>query len=71
MITQRCRDHCASVGETPLQHLRSALWVAAQLQLLVVAVTIHAFVPRWFTHTATRWMRRIVEKRQHDKHMVD
>lgn len=71
MISRRCREHCDSVGETPLQHLVSALWVAAQLQILVVAVTIHAFVPRWFTHTGTRWMKRIVDKRSHDKQTHD
>jgi len=63
MITQRCRDHCESAGETPIQHMISALKIAATLQLLVVAVIVHAFVPRWFTHTATTHMRRIVDSR--------
>jgi hypothetical protein len=71
MISQRCREHCASVGETPIQHLFSALWVAIQLQTLVLAVIVHAFVPRWFTLTATRQMKRIIEKRQYDKPTVD
>ena len=64
MITQRCKEHCDSVGETPLQHLVSALRVALELQILVVAVTIHAFIPRWFTHTATNYMKRILARRR-------
>lgn len=63
MISQRCREHCASVGETPLQHLCSALRVALELQVLVVAVTIHALIPRWFTHTATNKMKQILSRR--------
>ena len=63
MISKRCREHCASVGETPVQHLISALKIAVYLQLLVAAVTIHAFIPRFFTYTATRHMKRIIDER--------
>ena len=63
MISKRCRAHCESAGETPVQHMISALKIAAKLQLLVVAVTIHAFIPRWFTYTATTHMKRIVDAR--------
>jgi hypothetical protein len=64
MITRQCKEHCKSVGETPLQHFVSALQVALELQILVVAVTIHAFIPRWFTHTATNYMKRILARRR-------
>ena len=63
MISKRCRAHCESVGETPVQHMISALKIAVKLQLLVVAVTVHAFIPRWFTYTATTHMKRIVDAR--------
>ena len=63
MITRRCREHCDSVGETPLQHFCSALWVAIELQILVIAVVVHAFVPRWFTHTGTNKMKQILSRR--------
>ena len=64
MITRKCREHCDSVGETPLQHLGSALRVAIELQLLVVAVVVHALIPRWFTHTATNKMKQILSRRR-------
>ena len=64
MMSKRCREHCASVGETPVQHLGSALRVALELQLLVIAVTIHAFIPRWFTHTGTNKMKQILSRRR-------
>jgi len=63
MITRRCREHCDSVGETPLQHFCSALWVAIELQILVIAVVVHAFVPRWFTHTGINKMKQILSRR--------
>ena len=64
MISKRCRAHCESVGETPVQHMISALKIAVELQLLVVAVTIHALVPRWFTHTASNKMEEILSRRK-------
>ena len=64
MISRRCRAHCESVGETPVQHMVSALKIAVELQLLVVAVTIHALVPRWFTHTASDKMEAILSRRK-------
>ena len=64
MISERCRAHCESVGETPVQHMISALKIAVELQLLVVAVTVHAFVPRWFTHTASNKMEEILSRRK-------
>ncbi len=64
MISKPCRAHCESVGETPVQHMFSALKIAVYLQLLVAAVIIHAFIPRLFTHTATNTMKAILEGRQ-------
>ena len=64
MISKPCRAHCASVGETPVQHMFSALKIAVYLQLLVAAVIIHAFIPRFFTHTASDKMKAILEGRQ-------
>ena len=64
MISKRCRAHCESVGETPVQHMISALKIAVELQLLVVVVTVHAFIPRWFTHTASNKMGEILSRRK-------
>jgi len=64
MISKRCRAHCESVGETPVQHMIAALKIAVELQLLVAVVTIHALIPRWFTHTASNKMEEILSRRK-------
>jgi hypothetical protein len=34
---------------TAIQHMRFALWLAGRLSLSVLALVVHAFVPRYFT----------------------
>ena len=63
MLSNKCKLHLKEVNETPLQHMISALWVAIKLQLLVPAIIIHAFAPRFFTKTGTNVMRKIIEGR--------
>ena len=63
MLSKQCKAHLEEVGETGLQHMKNALVVAVKLQLLVPAMIVHAFAPRLFTHTGTRVMKDIIEKR--------
>ena len=63
MLSKQCRAHLDNVGETPVQHMRSALWVALRLQLLVPALIIHSVAPRFFTHTATNVLQKILKDR--------
>jgi hypothetical protein len=63
MISQRCRAHLSEVGESPLKHLCSAVWVAIRLQGYVCACLVHAVVPCLFTHTTTDGIRQILEDR--------
>ena len=63
MLSKQCKAHLEEVGETGLQHMKTALVVAVKLQLLVPAMVVHACAPRLFTHTGTRVMKDIIEKR--------
>ena len=63
MLSNQCRAHLHDVGETAGQHMKSALWIALRLQLLVPALIIHAVAPRFFTHTATNVLQKILKDR--------
>ena len=63
MITDKCKIHLESVGETPFQHMWTALKIAVKLQLVIPAIIIHSVAPRFFTTTATDVMKDILEKR--------
>tara|TARA_B000000557_G_C20684511_1_gene404579 strand:+ start:120 stop:317 length:198 start_codon:yes stop_codon:yes gene_type:complete len=63
MLSKQCKAHLEEVGETGLQHMKNALCVAVKLQLLVPAMIVHAFAPRFFTKTGTKVMKDIIEKR--------
>tara|TARA_B100001057_G_scaffold327231_1_gene327523 strand:- start:454 stop:654 length:201 start_codon:yes stop_codon:yes gene_type:complete len=64
MLSKQCKLHLEEVGETPLQHMKTALKTAVKLQLLVPALIIHSVAPRCFTKTATNVMREILDGRQ-------
>ena len=63
MFSKKCRQHLKEVEETGLEHMLSALKVAIKLQLLVPALVIHSIAPRFFTRTATKTMKNIIENR--------
>ena len=63
MLSNKCKLHLKEVDETGLQHMLHALWVAVKLQLLVPAIIVHAFAPRFFTKTGTNVMRKIIDGR--------
>ena len=64
MISRKCKLHLEEVNETGLQHMLHALWVAVRLQLVIPALIIHAFAPRYFTHTASNLMKNILKERK-------
>jgi len=64
MLSNKCRLHLKEVNETGLQHMIHALWVAVRLQLVIPALIIHAFAPRYFTHTASNLMKNILKERK-------
>tara|TARA_B000000609_G_scaffold158327_1_gene155863 strand:- start:10357 stop:10557 length:201 start_codon:yes stop_codon:yes gene_type:complete len=63
MLSKKCKLHLEEVGETGFQHLVKALKIALRLQLLVPALVIHAFAPRFFTKTATNTIKEILNGR--------
>ena len=64
MLSNKCKLHLKEVNETGLQHMVHALWVAVRLQLIIPALIIHAFAPRYFTHTASNMMKNILKERK-------
>lgn len=60
MFSKQCKLHLEKVGETGAQHMFKALKIALRLQLIVPALIIHAFAPRFFTNTATTVMKDII-----------
>ena len=63
MLSEKCKLHLEEVGETGPQHMMKALKIAVKLQLLVPALIIHAFAPRFFTNTASKVMKEILDVR--------
>ena len=64
MFSKQCKLHLEKQGETGLQHMANALKSAIKLQLLVPALVVHSVAPRFFTDTATRVMKEILDDRK-------
>jgi hypothetical protein len=59
----RClTDHPASVGETYLQHMRTALSFAGPLAMAAGAALVHAFLPSIFVTTASRTVKTLHDR---------
>lgn len=52
-------DHPDSVGETYLEHMRTALSFAGPLAKAAGAALVHAFLPFLFTTTASRTVKAL------------
>lgn len=63
MFSEKCKQHLTEQNETGLQHMRAALWTALRLQLLIPVLVIHAFAPRFFTHTGSCVIQDILNDR--------
>ena len=63
MFSKQCKLHLEEKGETGCQHMKTALKTAVKLQLLVPALVVHSVAPRFFTDTATRVMKDILDNR--------
>lgn len=66
MLSRQCKLHLEEVGETGLEHAKQAVKVAIKLQMLVLALLVHAVAPRFFTNTATNVMENILKERKND-----
>ena len=63
MFSKQCKLHLEEKGETGLEHMKAALKTAVKLQLHVPALVVHSVAPRFFTDTATRVMKDILDNR--------
>lgn len=61
MFSKQCKLHLEKVGETGTQHMLKALKTAVKLQCLVPALIVHSIAPRFFTNTASRVMKDILD----------
>lgn len=48
MFSKECKLHLDEAKMTRLQHFRFAIWFAWEMKKSVLALVIHAFVPRLF-----------------------
>jgi len=64
MLSKKCKLHLKEVDESAFQHMCQALLIALKLQLVIPAVIVHAFAPRFFTNTASNMMKDILNKRK-------
>jgi hypothetical protein len=63
MFSKECKQHLKEVDETAVQHMCVALKAAVRLQLCVPVLIVHAIAPRFFTHTASKTMQDILDRR--------
>ena len=61
MISKKCKQHLEEANMTRWQHFKHACHISWRLEKAAWAVFLHAFVPRWFTSTATDTCKDIVK----------
>jgi len=62
MLSKKCKAHLDDVGMTGFQHMKFALGVAGELSLAVLALVVHAFIPRFFTTYTSVKVCELVER---------
>lgn len=63
MLSKKCKLHLEEVNMTRWQHFKHAIGIAWKLKKAVLAVTIHAFAPRWFSKYASNTCLLIVKEK--------
>ena len=67
MLTNKCKEHCKSVGQTRWQHFRFATGMALQMQVVTIALLIHALIPRFFISTASDRIFTLAKRMEEQK----
>jgi len=67
MLTNKCKEHCKSVGQTRWQHFKFATGVALQMQVVTIVLLIHALIPRFFITTASDKIIELAEQLEERK----
>ena len=64
MLSKKCKLHLEEVNESGLEHMMYAIKSAILLQLLVPTLLVHAFAPRFFIHTASNTITKILRRKK-------
>ena len=64
MFSKQCKLHLEEANMTRWQHFKHAIGIMFRLKLVVGAVFIHAFAPRYFKTYATDTMKDILDSKK-------
>lgn len=53
MFSKKCKDHLKDADMGRIEHMFFALGIAVELMAAVIALIVHAFMPRFFTTYAS------------------
>ena len=62
MLSQQCKLQLDAEGKTGAEHFKDAVKTAAKMQLLVPALLVHAFAPRFFVEMSEDAIRRMMDQ---------
>ena len=61
MFSQQCKLQLDAEGKTGAEHFKDAVKTAAKMQLLVPALLVHAFAPRFFVEMSEDAINRMMK----------
>lgn len=62
MFSKECKSHLDEANMGPLEHARFAMRIALELQIAVIAITIHSFIPRCCKSYASNKIVELADK---------
>ena len=68
MFSKECKAHLEEAGMGPLQHAKFAMGIALELQIAVIAITIHSLAPRCCKTYASDKIAELAERLKEMKH---
>jgi len=66
MFSKQCKAHLDEVGLGPIAHMLRAWKIAFTFLLLFPVMIIHGLAPRFFTTTATNYMRKLLDAKDEE-----
>lgn len=68
MFSKECKAHLKEADMTALEHAKFALGIATELQLAVMALTVHALAPRCCKTFASDKIMELAERLKQVRH---
>lgn len=68
MFSKECKAHLKEAGMGPLEHAKFAMGIALELQVAVIAITIHSLAPRCCKTYASDKIIELAERLKETKH---